>query len=106
MHRAEPSASRPKACGTRQHAVRQVAGGQPCCITRNSKKVDKKSMTEDIRKGRWRSTSRKEDEEMDGTHCLRALDDDTFIFLLHNGGLECRDNSLVKDVLQPFLCQG
>jgi len=51
---------------------------------------------EDIRQGRRRSTDRKEDEEMDGTRCLGILDDDTFSSLLHNGGLECRDNGLIK----------
>lgn len=60
---------------------------------------------EDIRKGRWRSTGR-EEEEMDGARCLGALDDDTFIFLLDNGGLECCNNGLVKNVFQTLLRQG
>ena len=31
---------------------------------------------------------------MGEAHCLGVLDNDTFIFLLHNRGLECGDNSL------------
>jgi hypothetical protein len=76
--------------------------GQECRITRNLRKADKKSTMDDISQGRRRSTDRKEDEEMDGTRCLGILDDDTFSFLLHNGGLECRDNGLRRKPVRQW----